>query len=86
MQEKKYEWSISRLKWQEDAMSKCQEDIKELLLTSIILGLTLHSWLFIETHFNASVTVLNKTVNPKKKTFVTKLNTFIYTISFFFIK
>ena len=56
-----------------------------LLLILIIYGLILHSWFFTEIQSKAFVK-FDKIVNPKKNTFLTNLNIFIYTMLFFFIK
>ena len=63
-----------------------------LLLTFIISGLALHSWLFIEIQLNGialnelAFLKFDRIVNPIKNTFLTNPNTLIYTMSFFFIK
>ena len=58
-----------------------------LLLTLAISGLALHAWLFIEIQVNEFTLVkLDIIANPRKNTFLTNLNTIIYTISFFIIK
>ena len=55
-----------------------------LLLILTIYGLALHVWLITEIQLNALAFVkLDKIVNPMKKTFLTNLNIFIFTMLFF---
>ena len=60
-----------------------------LLLSKLTTcGLVLHSWFFIKIQLNGEFAFakFDKIVNPMKKTFLTNLNIFIYTMLLFFIK